>query len=44
MPEDGFSLFEIQTPLKNLTPSKPKGPPESCKFLRPTPPHLIFQS
>ena len=32
MPEEGFSFFEIQTPLKNLTLHKPKGPPESCKF------------
>ena len=29
MPEEGFSFFEIQNPLENLTPHKPKDPPES---------------
>ena len=37
MPEEGFSFFKIQTPLENLTPCKQKDPPESCKFLIPTP-------
>ena len=32
MPEEGFSYFEIQTPLENATLHKPKGSPESCKF------------
>ena len=35
MPQEGFSFFEIQTLPENLTPRKPKGPPESCKFWYP---------
>ena len=36
MPEEGFSFFEIQTPLENLTLHKPKGgSSESCKFWKP---------
>ena len=35
MPEEGFSFFEIQTPLENLTLHKPKSSPESCKILKP---------
>ena len=33
MSEEGFSFFEIQTPLENLTLHKTKSPPESSKFL-----------
>ena len=33
--KEGFSFFEIQTPLENLTPHKQKGPPESSKFWTP---------
>ena len=29
MPEEGFSFFEIQTPLENSTLYKPKGSPEA---------------
>ena len=32
MPEEGFTFFEIQTPLENATLHKPKVSPESCKF------------
>ena len=32
MPEEGFTFFEIQTPLENETLHKPKGSPESYKF------------
>ena len=41
MPEEGFSIFEIQTPLENSTLHKPKGSPESCKFRNPL---FIFQT
>ena len=41
MPEEGFSFFEIQTPLENLTPCKPKGPPWILKILNPP---FIFQT
>ena len=34
MPEEGFSFLKIQRP-ENLTPHKPKIPPESCKFWEP---------
>ena len=41
MPEEGFSFFEIQTPLENSTLHKPKGSPKSCKFLNPL---FVFQT
>ena len=49
IPEEGFSFFEIQTPLENLTPQKPKGPfnPANLKPLHfqtqnaPPPPHHL---
>ena len=40
MPEEGFSFFEIQTPPKNLTPQKPKGPLNPANFETP----FIFQT
>ena len=42
MPEEGFSFFEIRTPLENVTLHKPKGPPESCKFGHPSPPPFFY--
>lgn len=36
MPEDGFSSFEIQTPMENLAPCKPKGTPWILQILKST--------
>ena len=35
MPEEGFSFFEIQTPLENSTLHKPKGSPGILQILKP---------